>query len=456
MRGSRLLTLAGPPGIGKSDSTVEAARREVGRFPDGVFYVDCSTVTDERYFGNKVGSVLGVPETPVVAPGFAASEFLKSKRALVVLDNCDAVSNLCSQYVRALLAQTTETRILVTSREPTAHGGRSRIHAVPPLSDADAIALFLERASAASLCDPAPARSGGRGAHVRAPGRAAARPAACGGAVAHDGLQQLETRLAAYDAENRDEFTQWSYEVLTPVEQRLLRGLSVFSGGAEEDAIAAVCGNADGLLALADKGLVNIEAGPGEALHRSGIDSHRGVGTGERVWRAADAGAAHARYYAKRARELDERHPTKQWKAALAAMAPELDNLRAALLFTVTQGYDLAVGRRSFVPPNSLLAAIGPRIGRTRLDRAVACAQRHGVRRGRARKIAVRIGASRQRTFALRAGKRTARRRRYRKLGDETGLPQRCSKGCGAFGVGTSMRPTHIYAERWRSAAHRQ
>src|SRR6185437_13847198 len=97
LRSTRLLTVAGPAGSGKSRHVAEAVLRDIARYPDGVYYVDCSAVTDERYLAAKVASVVGVRETPLLASDVAIAEFLKAKSALVIFDNCDMAANACAQ-----------------------------------------------------------------------------------------------------------------------------------------------------------------------------------------------------------------------------------------------------------------------------------------------------------------------------------------------------------------------
>ncbi len=147
LRCSRLLTIAGPAGIGKSREAVELARREMGRFRDGVFYVDCSTIVDERYLCSRIAAVLGVPETPVMTPETIVADFLHSKQLLIVLDNCDGVKEFAGAYLRSLSIQPRGVCVLLTCREPLLVPGEAA-YVLPPLSQEDAAALFLECAAA--------------------------------------------------------------------------------------------------------------------------------------------------------------------------------------------------------------------------------------------------------------------------------------------------------------------
>ncbi len=145
LRFSPLLTIAGPAGVGKSREAIELARREMDRFPDGVFYVDCSTIADERYLLNRITAILGLPETPVVTPDSIVAEFLRSKHALIVLDNCDGATEAAARYLQSFSAQLREVRVLLTCRAPLMIPGEVS-YVLPVLESKDAAALFFERA----------------------------------------------------------------------------------------------------------------------------------------------------------------------------------------------------------------------------------------------------------------------------------------------------------------------
>ncbi len=349
LRTSRLLSIVGPAGLGKSRQAIEAAQRELVRFPDGACYVDCSTVTDERYLANKIASILGVPETPLSPAGSVVAEHLRSKKVLIVLDNCDGVTQQCAQYVTAMLAQTADVRVLITSREPMLVPGEVSF-VLPPLAPADSAALFLERAAALGNLHPDTAD---KALVERVCGHLAGLPRAL-----QLGAAQLQSHtLAELDRRLPDEkaltlsaahgFVEWSYKILSSAEQELLQMLSVFAGGAIREAIISVCGSDDALDGLIDKGFVNREAENGaERYVLPGSIRTFALERLKRSGRWQDASMTHARYYCERARVLEESYATTQWRNNFNAMAPELDNLRAALFYTVTQEHDLELGAR--------------------------------------------------------------------------------------------------------------
>lgn len=355
LRASRLLTIAGPAGSGKSRHIVEAALRDIARFPDGVYYIDCSVVTDGRYLSGKIASVLGVRETPLVASEIAAAEFFKSKRALLILDNCDAITIACAQYLHVLLRESRDMRVAVTCREPLILSGEVAF-TLPPLDMQSAIALFVERAKALEVHGIGTADAS-----------AIERICACVGGLPRAielaaaqlrklTLEQLEQRLpdgATMDRQAALGFIEWTYNVLSAQEQLLLRRLSVFSGGATREAIEHVCATGEfdadwtvvALNGLIENAIVTIESGQGgdRYVMPASIRTYareRAVAEGD----LADISLRHASYFLERSRELRESYPTRGWQRRLDEMVPELDNLRAALIFTVTQGHDVQLG----------------------------------------------------------------------------------------------------------------
>jgi diguanylate cyclase (GGDEF)-like protein len=350
MRSTRLLTIAGPAGCGKSRHVIEAALRDIARYPDGVYYVDCSVVTDGRYLGGKVAAVAGVRETPLIPSDVAVADFLKSKRALLIFDNCDLVTDACAHYVRSLLAEARETRVVVTCREPLMLSGEVAF-LLPPLDMQSAITLFVERAKTLGIPSVSASDAAGiericvqLGGLPRAIELAAAQ-------LRKYSLAELERRVPdelSMDRQAAEGFVEWTYSVLTPQEQRLLRGLSVFAGGATREAVEDVCaapGVQEALTSLIENAIVTAEHG--EDGERYILPASIRAYARERAIDAGEFDAAamrHARYFLERARALHESYPTRAWQPHLRAMVPELDNIRAALIFTVTQGHDVELG----------------------------------------------------------------------------------------------------------------
>jgi tetratricopeptide (TPR) repeat protein len=219
---------------------------------------------------------------------------------------------------------------------------------LPPLSAGDAVALFLDRAHVLADFDPA---TPDRRVVERICAQLQGLPRALQLAAAHlktFSLEELEIRLpAAFTHGATHEFVEWSYEVLAPVEQELLQTLSVVAGGAVKDAIVRVCGCDGALDSLVDKGLVSAEAAGGAqryllpgSIRAFALERLREAGK----WH--DICMRHAVYFCERAEMLAESYSTTQWRRHFTEMIPELDNLRAALLFTVSEQHDVQLGAR--------------------------------------------------------------------------------------------------------------
>ena len=260
----RLLTLTGFAGVGKTRLAVEAARRMLGRFPDGVWFTALASV-------NAPSSVLGAVAASLdldVASGsdvmLAICDRLRDATALLVLDNFEHLVEAAPEVAR-LLGECPDVRVLAVSRAPLSISGEQEL-VVPPLEgparDADlaeacgnpAVALFLERARAArpsfALTDT------NIGATVELCARLDGHPLAIELAAARVNLfspaallPRLNQRLdllvnGARDAPERHRTLRraigWSYDLLEPGTRRVLRQLAVFSPGGSLSAAASV------------------------------------------------------------------------------------------------------------------------------------------------------------------------------------------------------------------------
>jgi diguanylate cyclase (GGDEF)-like protein len=356
MRTTRLLTIIGPAGIGKSRQAIRAAELDAARYSDGVFYIDCATITDERYFPSRIAMVLGLASSSVVSPERALANFMKSKKALIVLDNADAVARAWTAAMRVLIAQSAAVRVLVTAREPL-HAPAEVAFVLPPLELDDAAELFVDRARSI----------GGR--EIAEQERALVEQVC----VELGGLPRA-LHLAAAQLRDwpLDELMQrlpdpvaLGYDVLSQQERELLHGLSVFTGGATIEALEYVCGKCEALPSLLEKGLVSVEAGAPEryvvpgSIQAFAAERARDAGIYDRL------ALRHAQYFFERAKALDSSFATREWQPIVAAMHPELENLRAALLFTITQENDVSLGAEM----SALLIQYWHRIGRGMIAR---------------------------------------------------------------------------------------
>ncbi|MGY1673124.1 ATP-binding protein [Geodermatophilus sp. SYSU D00710] len=287
---TRLLTLTGPGGVGKTTLALAAARALAPHFPDGVTVVELAPVREARLVLPELARALG-GQRPAGPVADAVAARLGTRRHLVVLDNAEHVLDAAPE-VAGLLARCPGLAVLATSRAPL------RVRAereyplgplpVPARADAATVAaspaarLFLDRAAAAgrtvalddaaaaavaAICrrlDGLPLALELAAAHARylPPSALLGRlDDALGAGRSRDLPERQRTMRAALD---------WSHELLTAGEQALLRRLAVFAGGFDLDAARAVAGSDDvvpELGGLVEQSLVVVEDGP-EARYR--------------------------------------------------------------------------------------------------------------------------------------------------------------------------------------------
>jgi predicted ATPase/class 3 adenylate cyclase len=256
--GTRLVTLTGPGGSGKTRLGLQVAAELVGDYADGIFFVALAPLREASLVPGAVASAMGL------SPADDLSAVLSSKRALLVLDNAEHLD--VAQLVASLLDAARETVLLVTSRAPL-HLSLEREFTVGPLAEAHAVELFVARASAigemvapdeavASICrrlDSLPL----------AVELAAARTKLLSPRSLLDRLERALPLLTggARDAPERQRTLhaaiQWSYELLSEDMQAAFRRLAVFRGGFAPQAAAAVAdADLDALAVLVDQSLL--------------------------------------------------------------------------------------------------------------------------------------------------------------------------------------------------------
>jgi predicted ATPase/class 3 adenylate cyclase len=365
---TRLLTLTGPGGTGKTRLALQAAADLLDDFSDGAFLVPLATLTEAELLLPTVAETLGVRESGEQPLDESLKDYLSERRVLLVLDNFEQVLG-AAPTVTELLAGAPGLKVLATSRAPLGLYGEKE-YAVPPLSVPDvrhlpdlktlsqyeAVRLFIERAKSAKADfevtdDSAPAvaeicvRLDGLPLAIEL---AAARikmlpPRAM--------LHRLGSRLKLLTGGARDlperqrtlrGTIEWSHALLDEGERTLFGRLAVFSGGRTLEAIEAICDAEgdlpvdafDGISSLVDKSLLRQEEGPGgeprfvmlETVHEFAREKLRQSAEAEQIKRV------HAEYFLTVAEEAfpELRGPHQlEWLERLEA---EHDNMRAALL----------------------------------------------------------------------------------------------------------------------------
>jgi non-specific serine/threonine protein kinase len=360
---SRLLTLTGAGGCGKTRLSIEVARRLAALYPDGVWFVELASLADPALVPQTVAAALGIREQPDRPLIEMVVEVLEPKQLLLLLDNCEHVVATCAQLAESLLRACPHLHILATSREPLGITGEQP-YRVPSLSlpqgscqlstvlQSEAVRLFVERAATAQPGFALTAENVDVVAQVccrldgiplaieLAAARLKALPLEQLGGRLRDMFSVLTggSRTALPRHQTLRAMVDWSYDLLTDPEQALLRRLSVFAGGCTLEAAEAVCGDdaLDLLTRLVDKSLVLYEERHGEGRYRL-LEMIREYGR-ERLAENGETDALRerqARFFLTLSetaeREL-QRAEAGRW---LDWLEREHDNLRAALAWSI-------------------------------------------------------------------------------------------------------------------------
>jgi predicted ATPase/DNA-binding SARP family transcriptional activator len=367
LQSTRLLTLSGTGGTGKTRLALEVARSLRPAFSGGIWLTELAAVGEPGGVPRAVGDVLGVREAPGVALVDAIAERLGASETLLVVDNCEHVLTACAELVAALLARCPAIRVLATSRQPLHIQGESIVRvpslpvpdpsAEPDLADLraiDAVRLFLDRARAVEPSfDMTPANARAIAAlcyHLDGLPLALELAASRVGLVPVEMLEQrLSERFRLLVGGDRAALTRqqtlkatldWSYDLLEPGEQRLFDRLSVFAGGATLGAAEAVCVappvTASDVLPmlgeLVDQSMVVLDTVGLEPRYRL-LETMREYGR-ERLGDAGESdpiAAAHLRWAVDLTRPAAPRQPGNGWIEAFRRLAPDIENVRAAL-----------------------------------------------------------------------------------------------------------------------------
>jgi non-specific serine/threonine protein kinase len=377
---SRLLTLTGTGGCGKTRMALQVAADVLPRYPDGVWLVELASLADPNILPQALASVLGVKEQNGKSLVQSVVEHLVERRVLIVLDNAEHLLASCARLTDTLLRQCAQVTVLATSREPLGVEGE-RTYRVPSLSvpaaeeamspelvaASESARLFIERARLqrphfdvtvqnapvlAAVCrqlDGIPLAI-----ELAAP------------RVRSMSLEEVKQRLdrvftlltggsntALPRHRTLRSLIDWSYDLLSVAEQALLRRLSVFSGGWTLEAAERACSGdgievddmLDVLATLCDKCLVTVDEHAGATRYRL-LDTIRQYAAerlrehGEEArWRGRHF--AHCLSLAQEAEPLLSGPDQKEWLGRLAA---EYDNLRSALAWSSSDQGDAMQG----------------------------------------------------------------------------------------------------------------
>jgi predicted ATPase/class 3 adenylate cyclase len=381
---SRLLTLTGPGGTGKTRLALPLAANVLDRFADGVWLVELAPLADPTLVPNTVAAVLGVREQPGQPILDVLLDALRPKTLLLILDNCEHLIATCAQVAETLLRAAPNVHILASSREALGIAGETAYRVpslplpdpVPPgqpghprtrafdlaaLARNDCVRLFVERAAAVSPSFCLTAKNAPAIAQISR--RLDGIPLALELAAArtrvfppHQIVARLDDRFRLLTGGSRTALPrhqtllaliEWSHELLNEAERMLLRRLSVFAGGWSFEAAQAVCGEGldeevlETLAHLADKSLIDVEA-PMEAaegryhlletIRQYARDKLLASGEAQRVR------DRHLEYFVQFAEEAEPHLRAAEQLAWLGRVEREHDNLRAALAWALESG----------------------------------------------------------------------------------------------------------------------
>ena len=251
---TRLLTLTGVGGVGKTRLALEVAAASAPDFADGVWLVDLAAVRDPALVANATAAALGVPDLGVRPIADQLAAFLTHRTPLIVLDNCEHLVDACAELAHALLSGTPGLSILTTSRRALGIFGE-HVFAVPPLAPDDAVELLRDRTRAVrpgfEITD------GNRAQVFRLCADLDGLPLAIELAASRlrtlsvdEAVNRLEDRFGLLTSGNRTArphqqtlraLIDWSHELCAPAERLLWHRLSVFAGDFGLDAVEAVC-----------------------------------------------------------------------------------------------------------------------------------------------------------------------------------------------------------------------
>jgi len=381
LEGTRLLTITGAGGSGKTRLALEVAARVAPLHKDGVDWVELAPLVDPRDVTTHVATALRIREDAAPSAEEALVGTLRDQARLLVLDNCEHVVDACADLVGLLLRSCPHLTVVATSREALGVGGE-RSWLVPQLSlpstdepssavvalRSEAVRLFAERArdvvtdfavtdanapALVRICQrvdglPLAVELAAARVRVLAPDQIASRLEDSFRVLAAAGRgapPRHRTLRAAID---------WSYDLLTATERELLRRLSVFSGDFSLEAAERVCAGdpigehdvLDLLTELVDKSLVAMQEKTGVARYHL-LESVRQY-AGERL-RDTDLVAAtrierrHAEFFRDFATAA-ESHVIVGGAGWLIRLDADADNCRAALAWSHQHGHDAEVG----------------------------------------------------------------------------------------------------------------
>jgi predicted ATPase/class 3 adenylate cyclase len=377
---TRVLTLTGSGGVGKTRLALQAGAEVLEQHPDGVWLVDLAGLQDSELVISEVASVLGVRVGADRSLADSIVYALKPKRSLIILDNCEHLITAAAHVASAIVKGAPNVRVMTTSREDLGIAGETiyRVSSLAvPKSSGDinasnalqfgSIALFVDRATAANtrfklndadakiVADICRSLDGIPFAIELASARVKLMSIANLAERLKERFRILTggDRTALPRQQTMRALIDWSYNLLNEPERTLLNRTAVFAGGWTLESASEICSDEaiepwavlDLLSSLVDKSLVVVELGAAaeryrllESTWQYAREKLAAAGESEMINRK------HANYYLNVAEQADEAWPSTASNVIIAQLEAELDNFRAAMDWALTKKNDVLVG----------------------------------------------------------------------------------------------------------------
>lgn len=384
-----LITLAGFGGVGKTRLAQQVGADVIGDFAEGVWFVDLAGLAADSEVMPTVARALGIREHASESLAVTIVDTLRDREMLLILDNCERLSEAVASFVEEIGAAAPGVKFLVTSRSPLGVYGEHVVR-VEGLDESAAIALFEERAAqtrpgapaerqvVAEVCrrlDYLPLAIELAAARVRS----LTPPEILARVTERMGMLKATDRRAARH-QTLEATVGWSYDLLEEQEQRLLNRLSVFVGSFDLAAAERVCSGAgiesldvvDLLDRLVDKSLVLAAATRGAMRFRI-LEAVREFAA-RKLDNAGETDVlidSHVRYFSSQAQSLGDRIRGANRRGASAALLSEIDNLNAAMDRLGQKGRHTQKARL-VVALDLFWQTAAPGAGRLRFDELVA------------------------------------------------------------------------------------
>lgn len=405
----KLLTLFGSGGVGKTRLALQVGAEVLEFYPDGVWLADFASITEPELVSSVIAKELGMAQVEGRRVDESIPQWLKRKKLLLILDNCEHVLEAVAAIADAIIRSCPDVRMLATSRQALGISGE-RVLRLASLDVPDkiddlttaaaihfgAVALFVDRAvfvdrSFALTDDTAPIvaeicrRLDGIPLAIEL---AAARVKVLS---IPNLAQRLNERFKILTGGSRSALPRqktlsalidWSYDLLTPPEQMLFMRAAIFAGGFSLDAATEVCSGEgldeidilDLLSSLTDKSLIVADTGGAqeryhllETTRAYALDKLTAADQRERLARR------HGEYFRNQALEADKQFGIGSTLARLAGLELELDNYRAVLEWAFSDGHDVSLGGAVAGALSELWSGVGLAVeGRYWIERAQA------------------------------------------------------------------------------------